>query len=165
MITDEIKMRVAFILNVLSKSEMPVCFFRFDGFTQSGGGRFLHQVSVSIIYCCLIARLVQLVPSDWLDVNEIENLEAYAELLLKTNPNGEGEGDYIDDHDYAQKVMVWMDAQIECTALGDEMISCYLSGDGDINDINAVREFWGRLLEIFEKNGCGSILENLNCIR
>lgn len=42
------------------------------------------------MYCCLIARLVQLVPSDWLDVNEIENLEEYAELLLKTNPNGKG---------------------------------------------------------------------------
>lgn len=41
-ITDEIKMRVAFILSVLSKSEMPVCFHRFDGFTQSGGERFLH---------------------------------------------------------------------------------------------------------------------------
>ncbi|WP_181126292.1 hypothetical protein [Xanthomonas arboricola] len=108
--------------------------------------------------------MVQLVPSDWLDVNEIENLEEYSELLLKTNPNGNGGGDYINDHDHAKKVMVWMGAKIECTDLGDEMISCYLSGDGDINDINVVRKFWDRLLEIFGKNGCGSILENLNCI-
>ncbi|WP_153066545.1 MULTISPECIES: hypothetical protein [Xanthomonas] len=153
MITDEIKIRTAFVLNVLSKSEMPVCFFRFNESKINSDSVFLHKLSVSIIHFCLAANLVKFAPSDWLEINEIGTLEEYVNLLGSINPESESESDCINWHDYAAKLIVWMDAQIECTPLGDELISFYFANESDIQNINAVREFWDRLVCIFNDNG------------
>lgn len=147
MITDEIKVRTAFVLKVLSKSEMPVCFFRFDGGVS---GEEFHELSVSLIYCCLVAGLIKIVPGDWLETNGIARFEDYAKLLRSINPDAEGFSDDGVFHDYATKVTVWMDAQIECAPLGDQLVSSYFPGGIHV-DVEGARAFWERLVEIFEK--------------
>ncbi|QBH01637.1 hypothetical protein [Xanthomonas oryzae] len=139
MITDEIKIRTAFVLNVLSKSEMPVCFFRFERGASEGQG--LHELSVSLIYCCLAAGLIKVVPGDWLESNDVAGIENYAELLLSINPDAEILRDDITTHDYAVKIAVWMDAQIECTPNGDELVSSCFPGGFHSDDVESARYF------------------------
>ncbi|MEA9589743.1 hypothetical protein VC279_22535 [Xanthomonas sp. WHRI 10064A] len=162
MITDEIKVRTAFVLNVLSMSEMPVCFFRFDGARQSGDKIFLHEISVSIIYFCLVTNLIKIVPDDWFETNGIGTLEEYAKMLLDINPDDDGERMGIDENDYSARLMVWMDAQIECTALGNELVYFYFPNGVDINDINVSRDFWDQLIKNFQEERFKYFSKNLS---
>ena len=141
-----------FKLHTLVISEMPVCFFGFDGVLvpeYPSYSRAAQQLTVDMVYRCLKCKLIEISTEDWSQHSIFTGDEAFVRELARVDQNKKAFPDSSESRQHALDMGVWLEPQLCCSTAGEALVNRYFPGALDLEGDLRVAQFNDEVCKIF----------------